>query len=212
MTLFLVLGMPVFLGFILTVFFSDGFDRRLVLLSVGKGMLWFFPALVLYGLATGFIENRYEGAPLYFTRTGDDLLLPLFFGMAAYLFSYRKDLIISGKEQFVRTVAFLCGFYMLFSQYTLLTFRGWYEGYVYFLLPLCWMVLAATWGLASGLFFSIIGGVRFLFLALGVGMVFLLGSVSYLYLLNLRIYAWFLAVAIFLAGLAVLRRGLETLK
>jgi hypothetical protein len=204
--------MPAFLILLLNIFFSDAFDRRLIFGAVGRGLLWFFPALVVYGILTGSTAVYYEGTPLYLTRTVSDFFLPLFLGSAVYVFSYRTDLIISGKEQFVRTASFLAGFYTLFSQYVLITFRGWYEGYVYFILPLCWMVLIMTAGVVTALFFSVIGGIRFLFVFIGILIVFLLGSVSYLYLLNLRVYAWLLAAALFLAGLAALRRVLEAVK
>lgn len=207
MTLFLITGMPAFLVLILNTFFSGTYSGRDVILAAGKGILWFFPIFLIYGLASGYVLPSFEGATLYVSRTLLDLALPYLMAIAAYLISYRRDLIIPAREQFLRSLSFLAGFYMLFAQYVLVTFSGWYAGYLYFLLPLLWMTLTVSAALMLANFFSRVAGGIFLLLPAIVILPFVTGAIPYLYVVNLRFFAWMLTILFAAGSILALRRG-----
>jgi hypothetical protein len=212
MMLFLLAGIPVFLVLVLNLFFSGVYDGKAVFLSAGKGVLWFFPGILVLGLLAGYFSPAFEGNALYFTRTLLDFVFPLFAAVAAYLFSHRKDLIIPGEIQFVRILSFLAGFFTLFAFYCIVSYSAWYAGYLYFLMPLLWMSLIVLAGFVMGAFFSLVTGLRFFVLAGGAVLALLMGAVPYLYVLNFRLSAWFLTLLFFAGSLLTLPKGFVFLK
>ena len=116
MALFLTAGIPAFLVLVLNLFFSGSFDGRSAFGWAAKGILWFFPGIVVYLGLAGFVPAAFSGWPLYLSRTLLDLALPAAIGLGAYLFSFRKQLIIDGETQFVRVFSFLTGFFSLRSE------------------------------------------------------------------------------------------------
>lgn len=211
MKLFLIAGMPLFLVLVLNLFFTGAFDQRGVIRSAIGGILWFFPALIVYGIVAGFFPAVYEGKGLYLSRTLLDFLIPILLGAGAYVYSYRRDLISPGGEQFLRAFSFLTGFFTLFSQYSLITYTGWSPGYLYFLLPLFRMILVLEAAFVLGVFFSDGRITGLIFLFVGLSIPFLFGAVSYLYIVNFRFFSWLLTLLLFGGSLFAFRRGLSFL-
>lgn len=212
MTLFFVAGIPLFAVFFLVTVYSNTFDPRMIFREAGKGVLCFFPSILVYIFIEMFFPTVYAGRPLYLTRTVLDLFLPLILSTAAYLIMYRRDLILPGDYQFLRFLSFATGFFVSFSVFSLVNFRGWYDGYQFFLLPLLWMALLLCAGYCLGVFFSQGGWLRFVFLFVALAFPFLFGFVPYLYIASRYFFAWALTIFLFGGIFFLFFKGLLNLK
>ena len=213
MTLFLLAGIPFFCAFFLVFACSNAFDPKMVLREAGKGMLGFFPVLILHFIAEIFFPAAaHEGKALYFSRTLLDLVLPLLFSSAAYFVIYRREIILPGDYQFLRFFSFETGMFSFFAFYCFLSFNGWYDGYEYLLLPLLWIILILSTGFAFGFFFSQNGFPRFLLLVFALALPFGLGWIPYLYITSHYFFSWSLTILAFGGAFFLFWKGLEQLK
>ncbi len=212
MTLFCILGMPLFTVFFLVFAYTNAFDPKMVFREAGKGLVCFFPAVVAYLVVDALFPTAYEGPMLYLTRTVLDLLAPMILSAASYFVIYRKEIIVPGEYQVLRFLSFGTGFFAAFAFFRMVNFQGWYEGYQYLLLPLLWMSVLLAAGYALAVFFSQGGLPRFVFLLAALALPFVLGFIPYLYIASRYFFAWTLSIAAFGGFFFLFRKALPHLK
>ncbi|MFQ3619621.1 MAG: hypothetical protein SNJ78_01630 [Spirochaetales bacterium] len=198
MVLFLVLGIPLFVWFLLERFFSP-IDYKEKSKLFFWGALYILPFLFLQGFLYRSFQAAYEGWMLYIRGVAIEILFPFIYIVAGFLLHHRRSFPRSYLLQVENFLCFGSGSMVLLAIQLHLRFQGWEEGLIYLLLPLIWIQLLGVSALAWAVWhhsyrwerFGVVGGSLFWML--------LLGWFMYMYRINYRSLAWLFVLGSFIA-------------
>lgn len=102
-----------------------------------KGLLLFFPGLLVILIARRIFGFSYMGVGLFVSLLLRDQLVPLLAAVGAFLLMKKKlDLLVLEEGIFLGVFAFLCGFLSMVNLADMIRAWGQWDGYILFLLPL----------------------------------------------------------------------------
>lgn len=139
MSLFLLFSLPLFFLLVITLpWRAKESPGTAALISMFlKGLLLFFPGLLLLLIARRIFGFSYMGVRLFLSLLLRDQLLPLLAAVGAFLIMKGKlDLPVLEEGAFLGVFAFLCGFMSMINLADMIRLWREWDAYVLFLLPL----------------------------------------------------------------------------
>ena len=136
MILFLLFSIPLFyISFSLLYHYKEG-RIKFYFIDFFKGILWFFPVLLIYLFFKGFFQLSYKPFFQYMYYFNRDHFLQIIFVLSGYILLYYIRQPHNTKSRFIEVFSFLSGYYTLNCIQYFLTYINDLDLYILFTLPI----------------------------------------------------------------------------
>jgi hypothetical protein len=196
MAIFLLLSIPVF--FLFATFYVNQASRRFVLdyISFFKGMIWFFPILIVLSFIQNIFKVSYKPVEHYLFYFYRDHFLYALAAVGGFFAFFRMSGSSRFKDPFLTPLAFFSGFYTLVSINNFLVYIGEFDLYILILLPMVRIASIVVLSLLIQRFIDEVSTMKIVYGIAMAGIPIVCSFVSFTFKVNLDIQAFILALSI----------------
>ena len=197
MVLFLLFSIPVFyiLFSIFIQYEGKGFSFHFTVCI--KGIIWFFPSLLLFLIILGFFQISYKPFNYYFYYFLKDHFLFCGLAIGGYFIFHGLTHSHQIRIPVLNLFSYFSGFFFLVALKDFFTYIGEYDFYLLFILPLLRLFTIIIISFLLDKFIEALGSEKILFGVLLLLIPVSAGFVSFFYNLNMTLLAFLLSLALF---------------
>jgi hypothetical protein len=197
MVLFLLFSVPLlYIGF--TIFMQ--YESKKFTFHINacfKGLIWFFPSLLLYLIIISFFDPSYKPLHYYMFYFFRDHFLFCGLSIAGYFVFYRFSHPHEVHHPFLNLLAYFTGFFALVAIKDFFTFSREFNIYILFILPFLRLFSIIIMSFLMEKFIDGIGYEKIIFGAFLFLVPVCAGGISYCYNIHMVVLAFILSVVLF---------------
>lgn len=202
MVLFLLFSIPVFYLLFSSFMQYESRNFSFNFTACIKGILWFFPSLILFFIVLLFFPISYKPFNYYFFYFLRDHFLPCVLAMSGYFIFYGFSHPRQIREPFLNLLSFFAGFFSLVAVKDFFTYISEYNFYLLFILPLLRLYTVILLSFLMEKFIDALGPEKILFGVLLFLVPVCAAFVSFFYNLNLTALAFILGCVLFFGAIS----------